>query len=42
LRVPPIARTAITTSEANFETITSVQQEVFREEIIRLWGEWAR
>jgi hypothetical protein len=42
LRVPPIARTAITTSQANFETITSVQQDVFREEIIRLWGEWAR
>jgi hypothetical protein len=42
LRVPPIASTAITTSEANFETIVSMQQEVFREEIIRLWGEWAR
>lgn len=42
LRVPPIASTALITSQANFETITSVQQEVFRDAIIRLWGDWAR
>lgn len=41
LGVPPIARTAMITSQANFETITTVQQEVFRDEVIRLWGEWA-
>ena len=42
LRVPPIASTAMITSEANFETITAVQQDVFRDEIIRLWGDWAQ
>ena len=29
------------TSQANFETITAVQQDVFRDEMIRLWGDWA-
>jgi hypothetical protein len=42
LRMPPIASTAMITSQANFETITAVQQDVFRDEVIRLWGEWAR
>jgi hypothetical protein len=42
LGVPPIASTAMTTSQANFETITAVQQDVFRDEVIRLWGEWAK
>jgi hypothetical protein len=42
LRLPPIADTAMTTSQANFETITAVQQDVFRNEVIRLWGEWAK
>ena len=42
LRMPPIADTAMMSSQANFETITSVQQDVFRDEIIRLWGEWAK
>lgn len=42
LRMPPIADTAMMTSQANFETITAVQQDVFRDEVIRLWGEWAR
>ena len=41
LGVPPIANTAMITSQSNFETITAVQQDVFRDEIIRLWGEWA-
>jgi hypothetical protein len=42
LEVPPIASTAMITSQANFETITAVQQDVFRDEIIRLWGDWAQ
>jgi hypothetical protein len=41
LRMPPMAGTAMITSQANFETITAVQQDVFRDEVIRLWGEWA-
>jgi hypothetical protein len=41
LGIPPIARTAMITSQANLEIITTAQQDVFREEIIRLWGEWA-
>jgi hypothetical protein len=41
LGIPPIADTAMITSQANFEIITTVQQDVFRDEIIRLWGEWA-
>jgi hypothetical protein len=41
LGVPPIASTAMITSQANFETITAVQQDVFRDEVIRLWGDWA-
>jgi hypothetical protein len=40
--MPPIAETAMITSEANFDTITAVQQDVFRSEVIRLWGEWAK
>jgi hypothetical protein len=42
LGMPPIAETTMITSEANFETITAVQQDVFRDEVIRLWGEWAK
>jgi hypothetical protein len=42
LRMPPIAGPAMITSQANFETITAVQQDVFRDEVIRLWGEWAK
>jgi hypothetical protein len=42
LGVPPIASTAMITSQANFETITAVQQDVFRDEVIRLWGDWAK
>ena len=41
LGIPPIARTAMITSQANFETITAVQQDMFRDEMIRLWGDWA-
>jgi hypothetical protein len=42
LDMPPIAETAMITSAANFDTITAVQQDVFRSEVIRLWGEWAK
>lgn len=42
LHMPPIASNAVITSSANFETITAVQQDVFRDEVIRLWGEWAK
>ena len=41
LGMPPIVGTAMITSQANFEIVTAVQQDVFRDEIIRLWGEWA-
>jgi hypothetical protein len=41
LGIPPIASTAMITSQTNLEIITTAQQDVFREEIIRLWGEWA-
>jgi hypothetical protein len=41
LGLPPIAGTAMITSQANFEIVSAVQQDVFRDEIIRLWGEWA-
>lgn len=41
LGIPAIADTAMITAQANFEIITAVQQDVFREEIIGLWAEWA-